>query len=358
MRKPSRVKALTKTATNAGIKKAELLRQLHALDPKYLAITSASQDIIYSANMNGKIVYANPKVADYGYRPEDFHGRSMFDFAHPQDRGITIKAFNKALKAGRTLPMLSYRIRKKDGGYFFAEQRSGIVMSDGKPALITGVIRDVSEKLRAAAALKESEEMLRTIFETAKDAIFIKDLAGRYIKLNKACAAIFLLKPEAALGKTDADIFPPEVARAVTENDREVLSTGKTLTLSYEMALPSGKYYFNTVKTPLRNAGGKIIGVLGFARDISNIKKIESELAMVRALDAVSRKTRPMAHNFNNALTVITGYATMIDDELPGASPIKPEIAHIIKAAKRATGLTSELQDFAMDPKTERRGIL
>jgi len=352
MKKPIKVKVLTKTAPGAGGKKAELLRLLHALDPKSLAIASSSQDIIYSANMNGKIVYASPKVADYGYTPEDFHGRSMFDFAHPRDRGMTVKAFSEALKAGRTLPMLTYRIRKKDGGYFYAEQRSGIVMSGGKPALITGVIRDVSEKLRAAAALKESEGTLHTIFETAKDAIFIKDLAGRYVKLNKACADIFLLKPEAALGRTDAEVFPPAVARLVTANDREVIRTGKTHARSYESILPSGKYYFNTVKTPLRDAGGKIIGVLGFARDISNIKKMESELAMVRALGAVSRKTRPLAHNFNNALTVITGFATMIDEELPVTSPIKAEIVQIIKAVTRAVELTSELQDLARNPKT------
>lgn len=334
-----------------GMTKNERVRELHALDPKALAVIAASQDIIYTAKLDGKIVYASVRVADYGYRPEDLHGRSIFEFAHPQDRATTSKAFCKALKTGQTLPMLSYRIRKRDGGYFFAEQKTSVVMSGGKPALITGVIRDVSEKIGAAAALKESEETLRTIFETAKDAIFIKDLSGRYVKLNQSCADIFLVNPGAALGRTDSELLPREVARTVREHDRKVIRSGKTLTLSYESILPSGKYYFNTIKTPLRDSGGKTIGVLGFARDITKVKKIESELATVRAFDALSRKTRPMAHDFNNALTVISGYATMIDDDLPAANPIKPEIEMIIKAAKRAAGLTTKLQDFARNPK-------
>lgn len=342
---------MKKLLVSKDLEKNERHRLFHFLDSKALAMISASQDIIYTADLDGKIVYTSPKVAAYGYGPEDFYGHNMFEFAHPQDRGITAEAFTKALKAGRTLPMLTYRIRRKDGGYFFAEQKSSVVMDGGKPALITGVIRDVSEKLQAAAALKESEGVLRTIFETAKDAIFIKDLSGRYIKLNKACANIFQLKPAAALGKTDADVFPPEVARIVMEHDRKVIRSGKTLTLSYESVLPSGKYYFNTVKTPLRGADGKVSGVLGFARDITKVKKIESELATVRAFDALSRKTRPMAHDFNNALAVISGYATMIDDDLPGANPIKPEIEMIIKAAKRAAKLTLELQNFARNPK-------
>lgn len=342
---------MKKIPASREMEKSERQRMFHFLDSKALAMISASQDIIYTSDLDGKIVYASPRVADYGYTQEDFYGRNMFEFAHPDDRGITAKAYIEALKAGRTLPMLTYRIRRKDGGYFFAEQKSSVVMEGGKPALVTGVIRDISEKLQAAAALKESEGLLRTIFETAKDSIFIKDLSGRYTKLNKACADIFLMKPEAVLGKTDADVFPPEVARLVAANDREVIRAGKTLTRSYKSEMPSGKYYFNTVKTPLRDADGKIIGVLGFARDISKIKKLESKLATARAFDLVSRKTGPMAHDFNNALSVISGYATMIEDELPAASPIKPEIEMIIKAAKRAAKLTSELRDLARKPK-------
>jgi len=316
-----------------------------------LAIIASSQDIIYSADMEGKIVYASPKVAAYGYRPKELIGRSIFELVHPGDRDFAVKALAKARKTGRTLPMISYRLRKKDKGYFFMEQKSGIIMSGGVPALITGVARDVGKKLSAAALLKENEAILRSIFETSKDAIFIKDLSGRYIKLNKACADVFLLKPEAALGKTDADILPPKVAQEVVKDDLEVVRTGKTITRTYDRTLPSGKYYFSTVKTPLRDAGGKITGVLGVARDITNVKKAEAELAEFRAAEAMSEVARPLAHDINNALAVINGHATLIDDDINDSGQIKTGIAQILNAVKWAAELTSRFQYFARNPK-------
>ena len=321
-----------------------------------LAIISSSQDIIYSADMAGKIVYASPRVAAYGYRPKDLLGRSIFDLIHPQDRDLAVKALAKARETGRTLPMISYRLRKKNGGYFFMEQKSGIVKSGGRPVLITGIARDVGRKTSAAALLKENEATFRNIFETSGDAIFIKDLIGRYLKVNKACAAFFHLTPKAVLGKTDAELFEPEAARSSTMADREVIRTGKTINRTYDRVLPSGTRYFNIVRTPLRNPGGELIGVLGVARDITRIKEAEGELAGAKASEALGKVALPMAHDFNNALAAINGYATLIDDDLAASSPIKTEISRIIEAVRRAAVLTSKLQDFARNPKIENPG--
>lgn len=315
-----------------------------------LAVISSSQDIIYSAGMDGKIVYASPKTAAYGYKTKELLGRSIFDLIHPADREMAVKALAEARKTGRTLAMISYRLRKKSGGYFFMEQKSGIVMSAGKPALITGVVRDVGEKRGAEAALKESEAMLHAIFDATKDAIFIKDLLGRYVKINKACADIMLLKPEAAPGKTDADIFTAKVALELAQDDREVLRTGRTLERTYDRVLPSGKYCFNTVKTPLRNSAREIIGVLGVARDITNVKMLESALASDRASDALSKVARPMAHDFNNALAVINGHATLIGEEKGNSVPVKAGIGQILSAVKWAAEITAQLQSFVKIP--------
>ena len=324
-----------------------------------LSMIASSQDIIYSADMAGKIIYVSPKVTAYGYRPKDLLGSSIFKLIHPQDRGYAVKALASTGKTGRSLPMISYRLRKKNGGYFFMEQKSGIVISGGVPGMITGVVRDIGQRSGAADLLRENEATLRNIFDTTKDAIFIKDLAGRYVKFNKACADTFLLKPETALGKTDAEIFPPERAREAAKDDREVLSTGKTIERTYDIVLPSGKYYFNTVKTPLRSPGGKITGVLGVSRDITAVKKAESEQAAFRAAEAMSEVAKPLAHDFNNALAAINGYATLIDEDLNASSPIKTGIGQIINAVKWAAELTSRFQYFARNPKPgSRKGEL
>jgi PAS domain S-box-containing protein len=229
------------------------------------------------------------------------------------------------------------------------------VFADGKPAYLTGVIRDVTEQKKTETRLKESEGLMRMVFETAKDAIFIKDLNDMYVKANEACAALLGTTTEGLIGHTDSEYLPAEAARQVFLTDSEVVRTGKTLSLNNYHPFPTGSRHVNIIKTPLRNVKGEIIGLLGIARDITDLKRTEAELALARAAQAVSDVARPIAHDFNNALAAINGYATLIDDDLSESSPIKAEIAQIIKAVKRAAELTSKFQDFARNPKIDQK---
>ncbi len=325
-------------------------------DRRFRTIVASTKDTIYTADLRGKLTYVSPMAAEFGYDPQELLGRHVVEFAHPDDRDFIAKAWANAVKTGRTLPILPYRLRRKDGTYAYCEQKSGIVFNGGRPAYITGVIRDVTEQKATELRLKESEALMRMVFDAAKDAMFIKDMNGMYVKVNRACAEMMGTTPEAMMGRTDSDYFPPETAAEVFRTDSEVVRTGRTLSLNHNRPFPSGARYVNVIKTPLRNIRGETIGLLGVARDISELKRMEGELAIARAADAVSKVARPMAHDFNNALAAINGYATLIADGLDETSPISTEISQIIKAVKRAAELTSKFQDFARNPKLEGQG--
>ncbi len=325
-------------------------------DERFRTIISSTKDVIFTVDLKGRITYVSPRVEDYGYTQLELQGRSITEIAHPEDRDFLVKAFANAIKTGRTLPIIPYRVKKKDGTYFYSEQKSGIVFINGKPAYFTGVMRDVTEQKKTETRLKESEELMRMVFETAKDAIFIKDLNGMYVKANKACAELLGTTTEGLIGHTDSEYLPAAAAHKVFISDSEVVCTGKTLSLNNFHPFPTGSRHVNIIKTPLRNVKGEIIGLLGIARDITDLKRTEAELALARASQAVSDVARPMAHDFNNALAAINGYATLIDDDLSDLSPIKSEISQIIKAVKRAAELTSKFQDFARNPKIDEKG--
>jgi nitrogen-specific signal transduction histidine kinase len=80
------------------------------------------------------------------------------------------------------------------------------------------------------------------------------------------------------------------------------------------------------------------------------MKKMESEAALAKASDAMSKAAAPLAHDFNNALAAISGYATLIDDEMSASAPGKKELGQIIKAVNRAAEITAKLQSFAQNP--------
>ncbi|HOW90199.1 MAG TPA: PAS domain-containing protein, partial [Elusimicrobiales bacterium] len=110
---------------------------------------------------------------------------------------------------------------------------------------------------------------------------------------------------------------------------------------------PGDDRFLYASKTPLRDANGTIIGILGIAKDITQLKKLEAELIQAKALEAVGNVARPAAHDFNNILAAINGYAVLIMETLKAGNPVKPEIAQILKAVKRASAITDRLQTYA-----------
>ncbi|MDI6767298.1 MAG: PAS domain S-box protein, partial [Bacteroidota bacterium] len=124
---------------------------------KYKTIVENTHDLIYTCTVDGTITFINPNVAQYGYSQEDIVGRNILEFIQPEDQARIEIEFEETMKTGAEY-LYEVRIMKKDGGFFFAEDYGKINWIDGKPAQITGIIRDVTERKRADEVLQESKE--------------------------------------------------------------------------------------------------------------------------------------------------------------------------------------------------------
>ncbi|MDD5209583.1 MAG: PAS domain S-box protein [Elusimicrobiales bacterium] len=290
-------------------------------------------------------------LASLGLKPDQLMGMTLEEFIRPIGPDSPSLAAHRSALLGKNVTY-----EEKVQGIDFSVLLSPLRDSDGKVSGVVGLALDISEKKRMERMVKESEETLKQIFDTTTDAMFIKDLDGIYMMANKSFSGLFNKTPKEIVGKSDSHLFQLEKVTEARNEDLEVVRTGRTMNFTRPRTLPTGSYYFNTIKTPMRNFRGETTGVLGISRDITSIKSMESELALTRASEAVSKMTRPIAHDFNNALAAISGYATLIDDDLAASSPIKTEISRIIEAVRRAAVLTSKLQDFARNPKIENPG--
>ncbi|MFA5083333.1 MAG: PAS domain S-box protein, partial [Hydrogenophilaceae bacterium] len=131
-----------------------------------------------------------------------------------------------------------------------------------------------AERLRAM-------QLLATISDGSDDAIFAKDLSGRYILFNRA-AGEFVGKPvEAVLGRDDRALFPAAQAESLMAIGRQVIADKRTLRQEEILATPAGKRVFLSTFGPLHDDEGQVLGLFGIARDITAAK--ESELALLRA---------------------------------------------------------------------------
>ena len=138
--------------------------------------------------------------------------------------------------------------------------------------------RATSEKHNGKAVPLERPGLLAAIVEGTTDAVFVKDLDGRYLMVNSSCTRILGRPKETIIGKDDAQLLPPETAGRLAEVDRRVMDTGEPN--SYEEVLPVAgrlRTYLST-KSVHYDAGGNAVGIIGISRDITERKRAEQEL--------------------------------------------------------------------------------
>ncbi len=149
---------------------------------------------------------------------------------------------------------------------------------------------------RLLEEVRERGEQLQALAHGSEDVIFLKDRAGRYLLVNPAAARVLGVPPERALGRTAADLLPREVAEAVVDRDRKVLESGQPLHGEEIFTVDGEPRIFLSVRVPIRDGAGRIQGVAGVLRDITDRKRWEDELARrARALDGLYRLASRLA---------------------------------------------------------------
>lgn len=132
------------------------------------------------------------------------------------------------------------------------------------------------------AALREqikTLQLLQDLANSSSDAIFAKDLQGRYLLFNRAACDIVGKRLDEVLGQDDRSLFPPEQARSLLETEQRLRAHGVIETLEETVQTTLGERVFIATKGPLRDAHGQIIGTFGISRDITDRKLAEAEIA-------------------------------------------------------------------------------
>jgi PAS domain S-box-containing protein len=235
--------------------------------------------------------------------------------------------------------------RRKDGTTFAAEVNLTYIRLDRDYLL--AVVRDISERKRAQSALVESHSLLRAVVEGTSDAVFVKDLDGRYLMINTAGARLLGKTVEEVVGRDDFALFALEAARAVAEHDRQVIAGGELQTFEERLTAAGVTRVYQATKGVYRDARGQAIGLIGVSRDVTELKRLEEQLQQAQKMEAVGRLAGGIAHDFNNLLTVINGYGELIFNRLGFGDPNRELLAEVLKSAERATHLTRQLLAFS-----------
>ncbi len=217
------------------------------------------------------------------------------------------------------------------------------------------ILADQVEAVRTRDALQRSEEQFRSIVENAPDPIFIQsDYTFAY--LNPAALRLFRAdSPEALIGTPVLERFHPDYHDAILERIHRLNEERKPVLQLFEhkyLRCDGSAVWVETAGHPIVYKGRN--GALVFVRDIEERKHAEAEKEKLQAqflqaqkMEAVGRLAGGVAHDFNNMLFVILGYADLALDRLEPSSPFYSEFSEIRAAALRSTAITRQLLAFA-----------
>ncbi len=320
-------------------------RELRRSEARFRVFADHATDAFFLHDHGGRILDVNRQACEsLGYSRDALVGQlpSIFDdgFEH-----LDLESLGRSLLSGQTICFDS-RHRRRDGSTFPVEVRLRPFKESGLLHSVS-LARDITDRMRAEMALRESHALLQSVIEGTSDAVFVKDVAGRYLMMNAAAARLLGCAPENATGKSDEELIPAGMDEAHRSRELEVMASAREQTYERVVSLHGHSRTLLTTTGPYRDARGNVIGVVAISRDVTELKRMEGQLRQAQKMEAVGQLAGGVAHDFNNLLTVINGYSNLLLNQLEPGDPDRDLIAEIRHAGERAETLTRQLLAFS-----------
>jgi PAS domain S-box-containing protein len=291
-------------------------------------LLEALPDAVVAVDPHGTIVQVNSQAQElFGYKRSKMVGQKVEMLVPESDRGQHHhhrESYSKTPKTRRMGANLDLYGRRSDGSEFPVEISLSPVSTD-QGALVLSAIRDMSDRKKIAEELRRANEELHrrtteqlgeyqarllSIIDSSEDAILSKDLNGIITSWNKGAERIYGYAPDEVVGKNISLLIPsdrpdeiPEILRKIARGEKvehhesaRITKDGRRLDVSVSVS-------------PLRNAGGTIVGASVIARDITAQKRSEAQLRQAQKMEAIGRLAGGVAHDFNNILGIINACA-------------------------------------------------
>ncbi len=319
--------------------------KLRTSEARFRAFLDHATDAFFLHDEKGVVVDVNQQACEsLGYTRSELIGLNPLDIDPEMNLAFLIR-LGARLASGETVTFES-RHRHKDGTIFPVEVRMRAFWENGRQFGVA-LVQDITERKRSAQALIESHSLLKAVVDGTTDSIFVKDRQGRYLMINAAGAQTMGKTVAEMIGKDDRELFPPAIAHVLMERDQQIMTTGEAQVFEEIEDIENWTRTYLTTKSVYRDANGNVNGLIGIAREITELKQLEEQFRQAQKMEAVGRLAGGIAHDFNNLLTVINGYSQLIGHRLLPTDPNRARLVEIQKAGERAANLTRQLLAFS-----------
>lgn len=203
--------------------------------------------------------------------------------------------------------------------------------------------QEVEEKTKE---LKKSDSQCRSLVENAGDIIYTVDEHGSFLSMNRYGHQFFTRNPSDTLGRNIASLFPDESALSQMLTIQEVFKTNSSRQVTSPVTVDGNEYWLSTNFSGLQDENGSVYAVLGIARDITERKKMEEQMFYTEKLASIGTLAAGVAHEINNPLAIILGFADMLAEKTPPSSEAYDMIKTIEKHGTNAKRVVENLLSF------------
>ncbi len=333
-------------------KEAELLRKK---EKEYLEILDGSTAGSWIFDVqSGVMQYSDQLKRRLGLEAELAEPLELYydKLLHPDDKAHAIEESTRTILNGQTKYKVEYRIKTVDSGYMWVLAQGKVIYDGNIPVKIYGASVDITERKKAEEALRDNQMLLRMIIEGVSDLIYLKDKRSCMVMVNPPVERQLGLASDIILGKSDMDLLRNEQqAKAIIENDQKIMETGDEETIEEYV----DDKVFLSKKAPWCDTSGKVIGLIGISRDIT--ERIDLIKKLKQTAEELKQKNQlitdffiNVSHEFKTPLSIMMISTELVEQYLEQEEPdipgIRRSIAYIRQNMFRLSRLVNNLLDI------------
>jgi two-component system, sensor histidine kinase and response regulator len=330
------------------------------LNDSYRLLIENTHDAIFIIQ-DGMIQFLNPRTVNLsGYSKEELTSNSFVSFIHSEDRELVSNRHQECM-GGENLPeVYPFRFVNKDGKVKWVESKTVSICWAGRPATLN-FLSDVTYRMEAEQALKESERRNRMFADNARDVIWVFDTNLNHVYLSPSVKYLRGYSVEEAMKQSFEETLTPEsYKKAIEMFGKEYMleQSGHKhdpdwcQTIELEMTHKNGSYvWVETRITLLRDENGDLSEVMGISRDITERKRVEEQLLQAKLIAEEANRAKSeflanMSHEIRTPMNGVLGMTTLLlDTALTSEQHMFAD--SVMKSAESLLGVINDILDFS-----------
>lgn len=329
-------------------KKTEGSLQKNEDDYRYLIEHSDESIVVIQDGMLRQVNHRT--VERTGYSEQELLSIPFSALIHPDDHTMVSERYQNRMKGEETPAKYAFRVIGKDGTIIWIEISAMTITWEGRPATMN-FLTDITGRKQAEEALRNSEVHLHTLVHTLPDLVWLKDTNGVYLSCNPMFGRFFGTDKVDIVGKTDYDFLDRDIADSFCEQDQKAMTTREP-TRNEEwitFADEGRRVLMDTIKAPMYDDQGTLIGVLSIGRDISERKRAEDAIELSnKKMNLMNNITR---HDILNTITGLLGCVDMANatDSAEERRQLLQDIKDLTKIIQWQIAFTKEYQEVGVN---------